>query len=139
VRAVGEADPRRLTPAGRRDCRRAQRAPLAGGQRGEPGERGGALASPGPRLWEAQDGLAGVEGEPSCGVQQPVAQPLGFATRELAGQAERLGVGDVQLGGREGALLIDGGLELVVLDGEPPMRSTRQVGPVGWRGRTNSA
>jgi hypothetical protein len=43
---------------------------------------------------QAQRGGAGVEGEASGDVQQSVAQALGFAARELAGQQQPLGPGD---------------------------------------------
>ncbi len=49
----------------------------ASGDGGQPGERGGELAGPGPGSREAQDGLAGVEGQSPGGVQQAVASRLG--------------------------------------------------------------
>src|SRR3954449_6693379 len=95
-RGSGQADAGAAGRGGRRGVRLAS----TGGQGGESAEGGGELAGPGPAVREAQDGLAGVEGEPSCGVQQPVAQPLGLAARELAGQRERLGVEEDVLGGQ---------------------------------------
>src|SRR4051812_24502878 len=53
-------------------------------QRCEAGEGGGQLVGPGPCAWQAQRRAAGVEGETGGGVQQPVAQRLGFAAGELA-------------------------------------------------------
>jgi hypothetical protein len=41
-----------------------------------------------------------VEGEAPGGVQQPIAQPLGLAARDLAGQRERLGPVEDVLGGQ---------------------------------------
>lgn len=52
------------------------------GQRGEAGEGGGQVTGPGPGAGEAQDGLAGVEGEAPGGMQEAVAQALGFAARQ---------------------------------------------------------
>lgn len=42
--------------------------------------------------------MAGVEGQPSGGVQQPVAQALRLGAVELAGQSERLGAEEEVLG-----------------------------------------
>src|SRR3954471_1176811 len=53
-------------------------------------EGGGELAGPGPSGLQAQRGAAGVEGESSGSVQQPVAQSLGLAGRQLAVEAQRL-------------------------------------------------
>src|SRR3954451_21381881 len=52
-------------------------------QGGQAGEGGGQLVRPGPGGLEAEGGAAGVEGEASGGVQQPVAQRLGFAAGEF--------------------------------------------------------
>ena len=67
-------------------------------QRGEPGEAGGQRVGPGPGALEAQRRLAGVEGQAGGGVQQPVAQRLGLADRELAVERQELGPGDEVLG-----------------------------------------
>ncbi len=58
---------------------------------------GGELVGPGPAGLEAQDRAAGVEREPSSGVQQPVAKRLRFADRELAVESQLLGPGDWRL------------------------------------------
>jgi hypothetical protein len=47
---------------------------------------------------QAQGGSAGAEGQPGGGVQQPVAQRLGFADREVVVEGEQLGPGDDVLG-----------------------------------------
>ena len=67
-------------------------------QRGEAGEGGGECVGPGPAALQAQGRAAGVEGESAGGVQQPVAQRLGFADGQLAVERERLGPGDQVLG-----------------------------------------
>src|SRR3712207_8216155 len=61
---------------------------------GEALEGGGEVAGPRPRAWKAQAGLAGVEAQAAGAVQQSVAQALGFAAREVAVEAQRLGVED---------------------------------------------
>lgn len=54
-------------------------------------KRGGELAGPGPARLDAQGCAAGVKGETSGGVQQPIAKRLGLAGRQRAVEAERLG------------------------------------------------
>src|SRR4051794_14411450 len=67
---------------------RARRAESARGwrQRGQAGEGGGQGLGPGPVAGEAQGGAPGVEDQPPGGVQEPVAQCLGFAGGELVGE-----------------------------------------------------
>jgi hypothetical protein len=72
----------------------------AGGrwQRRQAGEGGGQRVGPGPGALQAQGRAAGVEGQSGGGVQQPVAQRLGFADGELVVEREVLGPGDQVLG-----------------------------------------
>ena len=94
--------------------RRGARVPVCGwlscgptGCSGGRGERSGARegvderVAPGPARVDAQDRGAGVKGEASGDVQQPVAQALGLAAGELAGQREALGRGEQVVGDQD--------------------------------------
>src|SRR3954452_6818188 len=67
-------------------------------ERGQACEGGGQGAGPGPGAGESEGRATGVEGQPGGGVQEPVAQRLGFAGGEVAVERELLGPGQEVLG-----------------------------------------
>ncbi len=76
-------------------------------QRGQAVEGARQFARPRPAALEAQRGAAGVEDQAAGGVEQAVAQRLGFADGELAVEGEALGPGD-EVWGDERELEPDG-------------------------------
>src|SRR3954453_4432046 len=85
-------------------------------QRGQAGGGGGQFGRPRPVAWQAQRRAAGVEGQASGGVQQPVAQRLGFADGELAVERQVLGPGGEVLGDQR--QLEPDGVVIEVAEGE---------------------
>jgi hypothetical protein len=74
------------------------------------------LLAPGPAARQVQTELAGVAGEPAGDVEEPVAEPFGFAAGELAAEQQPLRPGE-QVLGAEGELE-PGGVRLEGAEGE---------------------
>jgi hypothetical protein len=90
-------------------------------QCGEVTECGGQICCPGPGFGDPEPGLAGGAGEAGGGVQEPVAQFLGFRGGEVAVQEEVLGPGE-QVDAGEGQFEPGG------VDGEDPGREPAEAG-----------
>ena len=121
---------------GRGRCCRLAGQRAGGGSAASRAKAAASSSAQGQVRWQAQGRAAGVEGEPGGGVQQPVAQRLGFADGELAVEREALGPGDQVLGDqRELQPHVRCGRSRGT--GGSPGRSAwrRGCGPRRWRGR----